>query len=351
VEARCRETTRLTSPEHQLIQGDYQTKINSNSAREYAIPESADNGIDQGYADLVDLSTYAIYDIKNPSDDLGKSKQQVLRYLAKAAEHCESSAPWHAGSEYKSPRIVKSYEPGVDLVVENLYPGILQYSKRTRTDESQAKTVPSAVKMALGRLADSRDQLRNRINLYSGEHKAQLGLIETPSVTGFVGYVSSKLAGGDPPPIVIWANAFGGLAALDGALRREDLAGAIAAFGRTHQAYVRALKQYVTCKDGIEVAAEHIKQTAEYTAIAAGVVLAVAGAVVAAPAVAEALGLASAEASSAAATAEAATATEATAIRAQQVFIRIGKLIEQSEAAESGELDELVEELRTMRRF
>ena len=347
----CRETSRLTSPEHQLIQSDYQTKVNVNSAREYAIPESAENGIDQGYADLVDLTTYAIYDIKNPSDDLGKSKQQVLRYRTKAEEHCETDAPWHAGTEYKSPRLIRSYEPGVDLVVENIYPGILQYSKRARTGESPARLVPPEVSAALTKLTDARDRLRNRINLYSNEHKAQLDLIQKPSVTGFIGYVSSKLAGGDPPPIVIWSNTFAGLAALDGALRRQDLAAAIAAIVRTHKAYVQALKQYVTWKDGVETAAQTIEKTAEYTALAAGAVLAVAGAVVAAPAVLEFLGLAATEATGAVATSEAATATEATAAKAAQVLTRIGELLEESGTGESPELEKEMEAFRQLRPY
>jgi hypothetical protein len=347
----CRETSRLTSPEHQLIQSDYQTKINANSAREYAIPESAENGIDQGYADLVDLDTYAIYDIKNPSDDLDKSKRQVLRYRTKAEEHCDDKAPWHVGTEYKSPRIVKSSDPGIDLVVENIYPGILQYSRRARGDQP-TKSVPPEIGAAMAKLADARDWLRNRINLYSAEHKAQLDLIEKPSVIGFVGYVSSKLAGGDPPPVAIWVNAFGALAALDGALRRMDFMGAIASIGRAHIAYVKALKQYITWKSGVEAAAGQIEKTAEYTAIAAGAILAVAGAVAAAPAVAEALGLAGAEAASTtAATTEAAAATEASAAAGEQVLQRVGQLIGQAEAAESGQLEEIIEELRTLRHF
>lgn len=350
LETPCRETTRLTSVEHQLIQLDYQTKINASSAREYAIPESAENGINQGYADLVDLNTGAIYDIKNPSDDLNKSKQQVLRYVTKAAEHCETGPPWHAGTEYKSPRFVKSDEPGVDLVVENIYPGILQYSKRARTDESRARSVPPEVSAALTKLADARDRLRNKINLYSDEHKAQLGLIEKPSVTGFVGYWSSRLAGGEPPPIVIWSNAFAGLAALDGALRRQDLMMAIASVGRTQRAYVQALKQYVTWKNGVEAAAQEIETTAEYTVYAAGAVLAVAGAIVAGPAIIEFLGL-GIEATGTAAASEAATAAEATAARAGQVLTRIGELLEQSDIGESPELEEEIEEFQKLRRF
>jgi Domain of unknown function (DUF4157) len=350
LETPCRETSRLTSPEHQLIQSDYQTQINENSAREYAIPESAKNGIDQGYADLVDLTTYAIYDIKNPSDDLGESKQQVLRYRTKAEEHCDDKAPWHVGTEYKSPRIVKSSDPGIDLVVENIYPGILQYSRRVRGDQP-ANSVPPEIGAAMAKLASARDLLRNRINLYSGEHKAELDLIEKPSVTGFIGYVSSQLAGGNPPPVVIWVNAFGALAALDGALRRMDFMGATASIGRAHIAYVEALKQYIIWKSGVEAAAEQIKKTAEYTAIAAGAILAVAGAVVAFPAVAEALGLAGAgAASTTAATTEAAAATEASAAAGGQVLARVGQLMEQAEAAESEQLEEIIEELRTLRR-
>ena len=133
--AACQESARLTSPEHQLIQSDYQININPNSAREYAIPESSENGIDQGYADLVDLTTYGIYDIKNPSDNLQKSKEQTMRYRIKAEEHCDSVAPWHLGIAYPSPRIVASFEPDTELIVELIYPGILQYGKRKRERE------------------------------------------------------------------------------------------------------------------------------------------------------------------------------------------------------------------------
>ena len=211
--------------------------------------------------------------------------------------------------------------------------------------------IPDVVRMGLAKLRDARDRLRNKIDLYSGEHKVQLDLIEKPSVTGFIGYVSSKVSGGETPRTAIWGNAFGGLAALDGALRRQDLVAAIAAIGRTHRAYVQALKQYVTWKNGVQAAAEAIKTTAEYTAYAAGAVLAVAGAIVAAPVVLEALGIAGAEATGGAAiTTEVATATEETAIEAGRVLTRIGQLIEESEATESGELEELIQELQSMRR-
>jgi hypothetical protein len=355
----CRETARLTSPEHQLIQSDYQTKINQNSAREYAIPESAEDGRTQGYADLVDLTSYAIYDIKNPSDDLGKAKAQVLRYLTKAREHCDPAAPWHAGDKYPSPRTVRSIEPGTDLVVDQIFPGILQYTKRSRAEQGERPGTPPVVLQELLKIADAGDRLRNKVNLSAGEHRAELDIIDKPSVAGFAGFVSGKLSGIPTPPILIWNNAFGALAALTGALRRHDVIGAIAAFARAHKAYVQALRQYVTWKDGVTAAAEQIKTTATYTAVAAAGILAIGGAIIAAPAIAEALGIgAVAEgAAGAGATAETAAATEAVAVRSGQALIRIGQIIESgelgeaAEAARATEMEELIDELRTMRAF
>ena len=121
-------------------------------------------------------------------------------------------------------------------------------------------------------LTDARNHLHNWLELYSSEHKIQLDLIEKPSATGFFGYWSSRLAGGEPPPILIWLDAFQNLAKLDDALRRKDFVSAIASFGRAHGAHVRALQQYVKWKDGVQAAARTVKRTASYTAIGAAAI-------------------------------------------------------------------------------
>lgn len=99
---RCRETSRRSGPEHELIQSYYKSAVDPTGAREYAIPagSSAASG-NMGYADLVSLGTHAMYEIKSYSPAaITAGTAQVNGYLQAARLNCDPDAPWHLGRAF-----------------------------------------------------------------------------------------------------------------------------------------------------------------------------------------------------------------------------------------------------------
>jgi hypothetical protein len=136
--------------------------------------------------------------------------------------------------------------------------------------------IAAEVRAALAKIQDLRDFLGNVLELDSREHKAQLDLIDKPSFSGFAGYWTHKIHNTQPPPTAIWNNAFGALYRTDGALRRLDVKEAVIDIVRARQAYLKALHQYLTWKNGTEGAATAMQKTIGKVAV--GTVLAFVGA-------------------------------------------------------------------------
>lgn len=124
----CVPTARVqTNPEHQLIQEDYLTTLNPGSgAKEFSIPAAGAGGY-VGYADLVDLTTFELYEIKSghPMQILrGHSEVALYEFMAK--RHCDKR--WRAGKAYPRIRIIPQAVKGGDVLVAGLMsPGLILY--------------------------------------------------------------------------------------------------------------------------------------------------------------------------------------------------------------------------------
>lgn len=164
---------------------------------------------------------------------------------------------------------------------------------------------------AVAAAAAAAGRLRGQLDLYAGEHKVQAELINTPSITGFVGFWTNRLFNKEIPPPTIWVNAYGALAATDAALTRNDVRATMGSLIRARRQFLIAQRQYLTWKEGIEPAGEKAQ-------VAIGVVALAAIAAVVAPA-------------AVAAAAEAGGEVGATAA-AEQMTLRIASTIAQADA-------------------
>jgi len=137
----CTETARWPGNyEHAAIESDYAVNVNPvGAALEFAIPGSGPGG-GTGYADIVDLSTHAIYEIKTW---LGKEQGriEVLRYLNSAINECDPDAPWHAGVAYP-PRVIPMTD-NTEIVTQQYpdAPGVIVYWKRRRKRQPETEKV------------------------------------------------------------------------------------------------------------------------------------------------------------------------------------------------------------------
>jgi hypothetical protein len=130
IDVQCHESGRYPGNfEHAIIEDDYIVNINPSGAIEYAIPGSGPAG-GTGYADIVNLGTYAIYEIKTY---LGAPQGvfEAGRYRD-AAVVCDAAAPWHVGNDY--PAHVIPVDAQRELVVQQYpqFPGVVVYYWRLR---------------------------------------------------------------------------------------------------------------------------------------------------------------------------------------------------------------------------
>ena len=154
MDPRCAETNRNPgNMEHALIQSYYKTQINSNSAVEFSIPGAGRHG-GVGYADIVDLGTHAIYEIKTflraPS-----GVSQAAHYRDQAKKNCDPEAPWHLGTLF--PDTVIDLKNGTELVAKQYlhgalhWPGVIVYypRKKRRRKKLPRPEVPDAPQLPL----------------------------------------------------------------------------------------------------------------------------------------------------------------------------------------------------------
>ncbi|HBL10040.1 MAG TPA: hypothetical protein DD379_01110 [Cyanobacteria bacterium UBA11162] len=136
----CRQTNRYPGNlEHEKIEQDYQQNVNSNSATEFSIPGSGPNG-GIGYADIVDLSTHAIYEIKTfLGSPLGVI--EANRYRQFAEQKCDPNVEWQLGTQY--PYRVIPLDAQRELVAQQYpqFPGVITYYTRQQQKQPQPDPV------------------------------------------------------------------------------------------------------------------------------------------------------------------------------------------------------------------
>ena len=133
---------------HELIEDDYQARINPVSATEYAIPGSGPTG-GTGYADIADLALHHIYEIKTyPGGPQGVI--EAARYAAQATIHCGTPPDWFPGLLY--PDSVIPVNSTTELVAKQYlgvgpghptWPGVVVYYTRRR----RRRRVPQPVRI------------------------------------------------------------------------------------------------------------------------------------------------------------------------------------------------------------
>jgi hypothetical protein len=112
--------------QHWLIEFDYLCVVNPNtSLAEYMIPNSSLNG-KAGYADLVDLSSGEIFEIK-PVNLQVQGELEVSRYVAMANTKCAIGRPWKKGENYTQRVLVNPLNPFNSVVANLAEPGVITY--------------------------------------------------------------------------------------------------------------------------------------------------------------------------------------------------------------------------------
>ena len=250
--------------EHVAIQQDYNLFVNPTSgAFEFtiptALPSPQGSTSSLGRADIVDLAKYSIYEIK-PYSGKARGLEEVAEYVRNAKLYCDPDAPWNPGKNY--PDRVIPYNQTTELVAKQWgNPGVILYHPRRRITKEESE--------ALSKLSAEVEKLQNQINQSSGDHKAQADLIYKPSFEGFAGFWTNRLFNKDVPLLLIWNDAHSAVAAAQGALKRRDIVKALGHFIRARRAYLVALKQYTTWKDGIQGAGVKMQLAIGASAVAA----------------------------------------------------------------------------------
>ncbi|MCP2729521.1 eCIS core domain-containing protein [Limnofasciculus baicalensis] len=164
----CRETGRYPgNQEHLLIEQDYKHNINSNSAVEFSIPSSGPNG-GIGYADIVDLTNYAIYEIKTyPGSAQGVVEAE--RYRSFAQKNCDQNVIWQIGTQY--PKRVIPFDAQNELVAQQYpqFPGVITYYKRKRKQEEKEKVYQEIVKF-IKRVVETGEDVDAAVQRFLTEH-------------------------------------------------------------------------------------------------------------------------------------------------------------------------------------
>ena len=157
----CRENLwRNSTPIEILIQADYKL-LYPQGLREYSIPNAGSGG-GTGYADLVNMDNYEIYEIKpaNDPDEIMAGDNALDRYVAHASE-CDDSVNWRKGMRYGmrifdpensgiNPALYSSiYIPGVRIEAyqEGSHPGLILYQvfPQTRRRRSPEGELPESI--------------------------------------------------------------------------------------------------------------------------------------------------------------------------------------------------------------
>lgn len=130
--------------EHVVIQQDYQRCINPNSFAEFRIPKSGPGG-EAGFADIVDIPGYTIYEIKSGTPtNAASGVPEIRRYLAMAEKHCDPEVYWGIGKSYPAQHPIRRVIPmSTEQVVVayqmvDQYPGVILYYTRKRQGETKS---------------------------------------------------------------------------------------------------------------------------------------------------------------------------------------------------------------------
>lgn len=168
--------------EHWIIQFDYVNTV-FGAEREYSIPGSSING-NTGYADLVNLVTNEIFEIKPPTLTLAGAAE-VNTYVTKANENCGTAngGLWQKGINYPTKFFLNPRDPSKTIRAFLDQPGLIVYINEDRN------TNPVLLPVALPQnLADKltnflQTLIQNQVDI---ERKILVFLQENPEVKNWI---------------------------------------------------------------------------------------------------------------------------------------------------------------------
>ncbi len=129
--------------EHWLIQMDYIQRY-PGGVREYSIPFAGPSGTSRGYADLANLASRELFEIK-PDNQPGWSAglSEISNYVSLANTHCPVVPAWRKGTNYY-PTSIRS---GNRAIICSLYsPGVIVYSWNNNSPRPIPVASPEVIK-------------------------------------------------------------------------------------------------------------------------------------------------------------------------------------------------------------
>jgi hypothetical protein len=172
---------------------------------------------------------------------------------------------------------------------------------------------------AISAIRATAQRVRQQLELYEGEHRAEAALVNEPSLSGFAGFWANRLFNKEIPPPTIWINAYGSLFAVEGSLARGDVREATVNLIRARRQLLVAIRNYASWKNGIEAAGTKAQVAIGAVAIATIVAVVVGPAII--EAVIEAASEGAAEAGAEAAEEQLATRIATNIARADEAML------------------------------
>lgn len=198
----CRGTNRFGSIqfqgnlEHWIIQLDYLKSNPTNGEVEYQIPNAGSNG-GKGYADIVNLSTGEIWEVK-PADQtkLQTYLAEVANYIQKANQYCARppGLSWNYGSSYpsSSSRYFPTTSPNRYLTSRQFGPGLILYQYVTMSTnplpvtDSPTSDVKDKLRELVRRLRDNSSLVKNIISEYLRNNPGLVTYLKTAAFAAAV---------------------------------------------------------------------------------------------------------------------------------------------------------------------
>lgn len=137
--------------EHVMIQIDYISQNQMYGQREYKIPFSGSGGQRPGYADIANILTNEIFEIKpNEKQRVNEGRAEVENYVTKANLFCpilntSISPVWRPGQIYQPRYINYPNNPSLSIRSELIAPGVIVYNYVSRNPLTQPIVIPQEI--------------------------------------------------------------------------------------------------------------------------------------------------------------------------------------------------------------
>ena len=146
------------------------------------IPNAGANG-GPGYADIVDLGTGEIFEIKS-LNAAASGVSEVEEYIAKGLEYCPNTSSWGKGVIYPVSRILPNpRDPSKKLVVQLFEPGVLSYYSDDVIQLPEPVFIPSSL---FERIKRFMQQIKENIDDVDIEVEVARFLHENPDIANYI---------------------------------------------------------------------------------------------------------------------------------------------------------------------